>query len=302
MQYDKFWSQYWQQGNKTSFGESLKNGYKGNLKKEWENVFSKLQPNHCVLDLCTGNLSLIRIAAQSLDTFEQVNFTGVDYANIEANSFVDSHCNVSLIPRVNIENLPCEDSSFDRVISNFGIEYSNLDKSINEVYRVLKPKGRIDLVCHHEESSLIKASSKELAFMNDLLMEYGILNKLEALLAALALNNDSINKEELRNEVNLIMSSLLTKYGEYIHASEFMAFFKYVFRKQTTDKIGSFKEYKQELIGYRFRIESMINASLNKESLLKINVLFKRLNLNIIKQNLLKENDEVIGYVISAEK
>jgi ubiquinone/menaquinone biosynthesis C-methylase UbiE len=184
-----FWSQYWQQNNVTSFGSSLKNGYTGTLKEQWESIFGQLKAGDKVLDLCTGNLSLIRLAKDSMPSFARVEFTGVDFAQISANEFVENNKNVRLLGEVNIECLPFENETFDHVISNFGIEYSDLASSIVEASRVLKRGGKVDFICHHETSMLIKSSKEELAFIYDLQKLNGPVSKLESFVTA-------INKEE----------------------------------------------------------------------------------------------------------
>ena len=143
MDKDNYWSQYWQQGNKTSFGDKHEHGYEGVLKKEWDSIFSKLKPGSSVIDLCTGNLSLIRMASQFDNSFAEINFTGVDYANIVTDDFVHNNDNVVFLTGVNIEKMDCEDKSFDHVISNFGIEYSNVERSIIEIARILKKNGSL---------------------------------------------------------------------------------------------------------------------------------------------------------------
>ena len=82
MNSSQHWTQYWEQGSTTSFGDTFKDGYDGVLEAEWREVFTALKPKDCVLDLCTGNASLIRMADKLLSHFNEINFTGVDYADV----------------------------------------------------------------------------------------------------------------------------------------------------------------------------------------------------------------------------
>lgn len=302
MSSQKHWSQYWQQGNKTSFGGTLDNGYDGVLKIEWDKVFCQLKSDDAVLDLCTGNLSLIRMAEQSINVFSKISFIGVDYANIVSDSFIEMHSNVELMTGINIENTPCNSGSFDQVISNFGIEYSDMGRSIAEVSRLLKVNGKVDLVCHHQKSSLINTSSQEFLFVTDLLKEEGALNKLECLLVALAIPNNDNKKEKCRSELNVSMSLLLDKYKDFLYSSEFMKFFRYILSQEVKDKVSEFNAYKQEQLGYKCRVESMVNAALTEASLLKVNQFFSDNKLKITEQYIIKNNDEIIAYKISAKK
>jgi ubiquinone/menaquinone biosynthesis C-methylase UbiE len=318
METNKYWSQYWQQGSETSFGGSLPNGYDGKLKEEWQSVFTEMSANEKVLDLCTGNLSLIRLANRSIPMFSSVKFTGVDYAQIETNEFIQSHPNVNLIGEVNIENLPFDTEVFDHIISNFGIEYSELNKSIVEASRVLKGGGKINFLCHHNESTLIKASTKELQFINDVLIRNGAMEQLETLLFALEFKNkeqnsagkllgnvkteSSLDTELCRDNLNKEMVKLLERHGAYLYNTEFMGFFKYIFSKQAINKVQELKHYKQELIGYQRRIDVMVKAALRTESIKELNKLLLRNNIEHITEYLISDNNGVIGYKVSGTK
>ena len=47
------WSEYWQQGHTTSFGEALSGNYEGVLKNVWEPVFDGLTEDFLVVDVIT---------------------------------------------------------------------------------------------------------------------------------------------------------------------------------------------------------------------------------------------------------
>lgn len=46
-----------------------------------------------------------------------------------------------------VEQLPFPDNSFDAIVCRQGLQFAELDKAIPEIYRVLKPGGRVAL-CH----------------------------------------------------------------------------------------------------------------------------------------------------------
>ncbi|MGB0936883.1 MAG: class I SAM-dependent methyltransferase [Colwellia sp.] len=311
MESSRFWSQYWQQNNVTSFGSSLKNGYTGALKEQWGSVFEQLKDEEKVLDLCTGNLSLVRLAKDSLQSFANVEFTGVDFAQIGANEFVENNPNVRLLGEVNIENLPFENEIFDHVISNFGIEYSDLSNSIAEAARVLKKGGKVDFICHHERSNLIKSSKEELAFISDVLKLNGPMSQLEALINAI--HKEGLSKslpqakkdseaESLRESLNKAMSELLDKYGSYLYNSEFMKFFKFIFSKQASDKLFALNSYKAELTGYQVRISAMVNSALNDESVSAFNKRLVNNGFEQPKNEAVFDENVMIGYKIASIK
>lgn len=52
------------------------------------------------------------------------------------------------------EQLPLADGSFDAVVSQYGIEYSDMERSVPEAVRVLAPGGRLRFACHAAEGSV----------------------------------------------------------------------------------------------------------------------------------------------------
>jgi len=59
------------------------------------------------------------------------------------------------------ESQPFDDDRFDLVTSQFGFEYSDIERSLLEIRRVLKVDGRFVAISHHLDSDLIKAAIVE---------------------------------------------------------------------------------------------------------------------------------------------
>jgi len=302
MNSEKYWSQYWLQGNKTSFGDTFQAGYEGTLKQEWGDFFSTINPKCSVLDLCTGNASLIRIAATTLSYFNQITFTGVDYASILNDDFIAKHKNVDIKSKVNIENLPFDDNSYDFIISNYGIEYSDIYKSTAEAARILKKNGLLNILCHYHDSVLIKDSKDELKYLTSLLTTNGVLNNLELLLTSLNKKNNEDERECYRAKLNDEMNLLANSYGNYFYKSDFMSFFKFLFSAKATDKSIEFNDFKNELLGYKYRINSMVSSALTPEKITKIKACFKDNKLKLMNEKSIEHNGNIIGYKISAKK
>ncbi|WP_394388109.1 class I SAM-dependent methyltransferase [Shewanella woodyi] len=165
------WSDYWEQGHLTSFGDSFTDNYTGILKDVWEPIFTGLPSDSKFLDIATGNGALTLLASVYLEnTGIEVEGIGIDLAKISTDiSELKIADNLSLFFKSGVDctHLPFNDNEFDLVVSQFGIEYSNLDIAIPEALRVLKKKGYLSLVVHHEHSMIILRNSKILAFLND---------------------------------------------------------------------------------------------------------------------------------------
>lgn len=59
-----------------------------------------------------------------------------------------------------VEQMPFGDNSFDAIVCRQGLQFAELDKAIPEIYRVLKPGGRV-VLCH---LTAYNESDRELAF------------------------------------------------------------------------------------------------------------------------------------------
>lgn len=60
---NQHWSNYWQQGHITSFGQSFSGNYTGVLKEVWQDIIVNLPDNFAVLDLATGNGAIPQLIA-----------------------------------------------------------------------------------------------------------------------------------------------------------------------------------------------------------------------------------------------
>jgi len=156
------WTNYWQQGHLTSFGGGFKTNYEGELKNFWQRFADNIAEHSSVLDIGTGNGALIELIQKNHD----FNCVGVDKALIHKD-YINS-VKGELLSGVSAEILPFESSRFDYVISQFAIEYTNIDKSLEEVIRVLKNKRNFVFICHHPESVIIKSNQEILNISNEI--------------------------------------------------------------------------------------------------------------------------------------
>ena len=315
---NQHWNDYWSQGHKTSFGSAFTNCYEGVIKATWLQYFKTLKSNSKVLDLCTGNASLLRIAKSCLNEDNNIHFTGVDYADINTSDGFAKLSNINLMFNVNIEQLPFEADSFDYVISNFGIEYSNLNKSLAEASRVLIIGGKVELVCHCHDSTIIKSNADELAMLNLMLSEGNVLDNLKALIKALVIREknklqasaseqDSYqaacqSAEKFRHKLNDKIAIIDNSFTKALHESEFLAFLKYLLSKQCQDKETTLRAFKNSMQAHNSRLSAMINAALSMNQLTSVSELLKENGLSLLNIKDVVNEDGKIACQISAKK
>lgn len=165
------WSRFWQFDRVASCldGDDHAN-YGAAVAAGWREFFAKVPEGGAVLDLCTGN-GAIALLAVEMDHGFQV--TGVDRAAIDpaahVRKFADTLARIDFRGEVHAEALPFDDAAFDAVTSQYGVEYTDLDNTLAEVVRVLKPGGRCRFVMHAAEGEVRAGAGRVVADANRLL-------------------------------------------------------------------------------------------------------------------------------------
>jgi len=124
----------------------------------WAKFFRSISPDARILDIGTGVFTLPRMAFFS--GIESFNFVAIDPA--EPYQLYPDLLNVKEFHKIKAEDMMFPENSFDAVISCFGIEYSNLEKTLEKVYAVLKPGGKVFFIMHHPNSQLTKRAQLSL--------------------------------------------------------------------------------------------------------------------------------------------
>jgi SAM-dependent methyltransferase len=164
---DWFWSDYWRTGQQACCFNVGGENYGPQIVKVWSDFFDALPPDARILDLCTGNGAIAILAAEMGDR-RGANFEihGVDRAEIHVEKTPafrsNMHGSVRFQSGVAAEALPFEDSSFDSVVSQYGIEYSDLARTIPEIARVTRPASRLCFIIHARDGAVLSAAEGQL--------------------------------------------------------------------------------------------------------------------------------------------
>ncbi len=162
----KSWSYMWENPSITTFGHGdFTENYDGPILEFWESQLTG-EFDH-VVDVACGNGALCWIANDLLNGGERKTaIAGVDFADITPFKTLDrkqeDYPAISFIGNNPIEKLPFESASVDFVISQYGVEYSDLDQSIPEIARVLGPTGKMSFILHDRDGDLVRASNQPL--------------------------------------------------------------------------------------------------------------------------------------------
>ncbi len=292
------WTEFWKQSTVTSFQSQSNINYDRNYALFWNRQWSQLIDNASIVDLATGNGAIALLAAKFASE-NNLNFhiTGIDNADISPATQLSNVTDVSdLVKRVNfLSSTPIEDSklaaqSFDLITSQYGFEYSDLTRSVEESRRIAKPHGRLALILHNEDSLLIKQAKDAHGLFSEIYIKSRLDEKLTELLLELEKrepNTVSHGCEKLRMQLNDTIAHLNTLDKSYTDTfmldyalPNLMLPFGRLKNLSLDKKIAHITQVKNESELYNLRMKDLISASLSK---LKFEELINILNENQFK-------------------
>lgn len=197
------WSNLWATGVVDTFGHGdAAGGRQPPLAAEWRQWLSRLPAKTLVLDLGTGNGALPRLLLQSCSD-PSVRCDGVDVADARPH-WLDrlpprERERVRIHSGISCEELPFPSASFGCVVSQFGIEYANLDQAFPEALRVLQPGGLLRFAIHHVEGRPAQLAREELAH-SQWLMDSGWLPAAREMALAMSLMGSPAGRQVLNAE------------------------------------------------------------------------------------------------------
>ena len=156
------WQNYWNTGTPTSVAGAFEGGYDGEILSFWEAHLGAGDINS-IVDLACGNGALTWLLDRTRNKpVQRSSIVGIDYADIDPLHTLGINANdhpmVSFIGSTSIERLPLESGSVDAAVSQWGLEYSDMAKTVPEISRVLRPTSGIFLICHTADSDILKRS------------------------------------------------------------------------------------------------------------------------------------------------
>lgn len=145
------------------------------IESQWVGFFSSLSDGARILDIATGNGVVLTWAMQAARaTQRQFSLTGVDSADIDPARFLPEYQNmlreIKFLRSTSAEDLPFADHSFDVVVSQYGLEYADLNPALDEALRVLVPGGQMRWLAHDKESAILAHGRRQLQDI-DLLLD-----------------------------------------------------------------------------------------------------------------------------------
>ena len=159
------WDSFWRYDRLSSFHAAPgAPNYGPPVADGWRAFFQSLPDGAQVLDLATGNGA---IAVLAVEADKHFIVTGSDLADVRPADFVTTARaaveTIEFLANTPAELLPLAASSIDVIVSQYGVEYSDLSRSLPEAVRVLAPGGRLRFAIHAAEGSIAHETSTSIA-------------------------------------------------------------------------------------------------------------------------------------------
>ncbi|MFV0594824.1 class I SAM-dependent methyltransferase [Shewanella sp.] len=308
------WSEYWKSGHLTSFGNEFSDNYTGQLRSIWESIFNRLPNNFKLLDVATGNGALPLLAQDYLKKFNFIGtIKGIDFASINPQPLIEYHqnkkINIDLLGNVRAESLPFSDNEFDAVISQFGIEYSDIKKSFYEVNRVLVNGGIFESIIHHKNSSIIKNNTRLLNFLG--------LAQIESVIMVLRqLAQDMGNMrgpddlkrvkscpkcENSRLEVNRLLAEIATFDEIAFRDTELLTYVNNFFKSGLFWSVDKKLEYldfvESQLLVYKNRLNELVAAAMDSDNINNLKLYLTTFHVaDLVVDEVHSDKNEIIAW------
>ena len=313
------WDRFWTYDRLASFGTGIGTGNYGEaIAAGWRAFFASVPAASRLLDLCTGNGALAVIAVESGNNLQ---VTGADLAAVRPTAFVSGSKaalkRIRFLANTPAEDLPLEDGSFDAVVSQYGIEYSDTERSIPEALRVLAPGGSLRFACHAAEGSVAADTRRAIADADFLLDELDLIARAGDCFAAI------LDVERGRASGPFALAAAQAKYGAFrdglkavaertrtaadadMLASVHRSLTDFFQQRQSHDEAAlqaRLGDLRTEVEAHRERERALLAAALDAEQMVALAARLASLGLVEITPGEQRDGADLIGHVIEARR
>ena len=169
-----FWSKYWSSDRAASSFISGERFYPEALNAVWRSLFNTLPDGARILDLCAGNGAVSRLAVSCAHA-RGIGFkvTAIDKAAIsplKVLSDAEGLQGVEFHAKADVADTRLPAGSADCLVSQFGLEYSALERACGELARLAAP-GAVLVACMHAAEGRLahdaRRAADDMGFMFD---------------------------------------------------------------------------------------------------------------------------------------
>jgi len=303
----------------TSFGDLFPDNYDDSILRFWEQQLAGTF-NH-VVDIACGNGALTWIANDLLNKGPgRTPVTGVDFARIAPFRTLrrkkKHYPAVRFIANTPAEKLPFEDHTIDLVISQYGVEYSDLERTIPELSRVMRLSSRMSFVLHDKESVIIKGATERLDDFRRVLDKIAIhepvleMERLNRQIPLAAQRQSSGEYQRLLAQINASLQKIRELVRDYPPRSPIHLYMERLNHalnstsgRKKTDRQALIIEARDALRAHIERVEDLEDAALSEAGRARLVALIESEGFTVTENRTLAyKNDANIGSVLVAQR
>ena len=313
------WDRFWSYDRLSSFGTGQGAGNYGEaIAAGWHAFFASLPKGARVLDIATGNGAIALLAVEAGD---ELQVTGADLARVEPAAFVsrgkDKLERIRFLANTPAEDLPLDDGGVDAVTSQYGIEYSDLERSLPEAVRVLAPGGRLRFATHAAEGSVAADTRRAIADADLLLDEVGLVGQArDCITAILGVERGQARSPFAQTEAQAKYRAFregLQAVANRVQAAADPAMLTSVHRaltdlfqeRQSHDDAtlqSKLADLQTEVEAHRERERALLAAALTADQVAALAERLTKLGLADVTQSEQRDAGDLIGHVIEARR
>jgi hypothetical protein len=218
---------------------------------------------------------------------------------------------------VGTEQLPFADGSFDLVTSQFGLEYTQLPRSLAEARRVLRAGGALRAVLHHSQARPLVLARHELAHIAWLLQPSGLLDVASQMTEPLARAATPQGRASLAHDTgaNALRQAFNALQDERIERArtqpcpdvlhELQPVLSQLFRLATEQGAVASRrvveQHVQTLHDAAFRLQDLLDHALTPEALADMQQQLQQLGF-AVRTGELRDSAEPMGWTLEADR
>lgn len=268
-----------------------------------------------MVDLATGNGAILELAIKYQQERQMpLALHGVDYAQLSPPKSLQSP-EVTFHSETSISSMPFDNNTIDLCTSQFGLEYDNLETSIREISRVLKPAGHLFAIMHSQKSTVVTHCAQIADLLTQALYQQKVFEQAREILQLNRPGVKTSRKQQTRiHRLQTRLQQSMQHLVQQTQAAHLQAAFQslsnalarpfqQMANASTTEKLDWLKQQSDLQLHYLQRMRAIANAALSPE---RIQTLHDQLHKCALKESFFEDitnaHGENLGVRLIAQK
>lgn len=309
------WSDYWRSGSRDACSLGATGVQAAVMSEDWKAYFAAIEGKALVLDVGTGNGTLAELAAEAfVESGHSAEILGIDAAHIHPDEALGKDLpgtiSLELKGEVGAEDIPAEAGSFTHIVAQYALEYSNIRKSIPEIFRVLQSGGETRFLIHSHDSKVIENASEDLSALAELLDDMALIRRARRVFKARDLRQKPSTKASVADAK---MEEVLTKLQARVsegnvseHHDYFLRTMTDLFGRRLGTSPAQYLEFldqlSAEMSSYRLRLSQMQEAAKDEAGLKSLTSHMEAAGFSDITHDKQQSEATIFGWLLTARK